>query len=53
MKFGYLSKSKAENIKTWELLLGWYKTTVKYKGGNMTQGIHTVFHFDKMIKSMW
>jgi hypothetical protein len=30
--------------------LGWYKTTVKYKGGESTQGIHTVFHFDENDK---
>jgi ketosteroid isomerase-like protein len=42
--------NKAENIKTLNFLLGWYKTTVKYKGESMTQGIHTVFHFDENDK---
>ena len=44
--------NKAENIKNpGNFLLGWYKTRVKYKGGkSMTQGIHTVFHFDKNDK---
>jgi ketosteroid isomerase-like protein len=44
--------NKSENIKNpGNFLLGWYKITVKYKGGkSMTQGIHTVFHFDENDK---
>lgn len=38
-----------ENVqKKGNWLLGWYKTTAKYKGGkSMTQWIHTDFHFDE------
>jgi hypothetical protein len=33
------------------LVIGWYKTTAKYKGGkSMTQWIHTDFHFDENDK---
>ena len=41
-----------ENVKkTGNWLLGWYKTTAKYKGGkSMTQWIHTDFHFDENDK---
>jgi hypothetical protein len=43
---------KLENVKkTGNWLLGWYKTTAKYKGGkSMTQWIHTDFHFDENDK---
>lgn len=44
-----LQVNKLENVNTngiW--LLGWYKTTAKYKGGKtMSQYIHTDFHFNQ------
>jgi ketosteroid isomerase-like protein len=44
--------NKLENVKKpGNYLLAWYKTTIKYKEGKlMTQGIHTVFHFDENDK---
>jgi len=40
--------NELENVNTTGIwLLGWYKVTVKYKGGkSMTQWIHTDYHFD-------
>jgi hypothetical protein len=54
MKFGWVKVNKAEKYKNPGNFFGvGTKLRLNTKEGIYDTRIHTVFHFDKMIKSMW